>query len=115
MINGVTIDTEILDKMREEAKANAGAIVEKYGWLIANDSAKNAPVDTSALRNSILSESGMTTETKFRVQDGVEYGVFQELGTSRIPAQPFMIPAVEKYVDGFLNAFAALFGFEDLF
>lgn len=35
------------------------------------------------------------------VHDGVEYGVYQELGTSRMGAQPFLRPAVEANRRGF--------------
>jgi len=38
------------------------------------------------------------------VADGVEYGLFQELGTSRMAAQPFMVPAVEAVRPGFVKA-----------
>ena len=39
------------------------------------------------------------------VADGVEYGIYQELGTSRMAAQPFMRPAVEAVRPGFAQAF----------
>lgn len=39
------------------------------------------------------------------VADGVEYGLYQETGTSRMAAQPFMVPAVEKVRPGFVEAF----------
>ena len=38
------------------------------------------------------------------VADGVEYGLYQELGTSRMGAQPFMVPAVEAVRPGFIKA-----------
>jgi HK97 gp10 family phage protein len=39
----------------------------------------------------------------------VEYGIFQELGTSKMPAQPFLIPALEAWRNRFLDAFRELF------
>lgn len=39
------------------------------------------------------------------VADGVEYGVYQELGTVKMSAQPFMRPAVEAVRSGFDAAF----------
>lgn len=114
-MDGVQLDTKVLDAMIANAQGAAGRIVEKYVMVIASEAAQLAPVDTSALRNSILSESGMVDATNGRVQDGVEYGIHQELGTSRMAAQPFMIPAVERHANGFLNAFAELFGFSGLF
>jgi hypothetical protein len=35
------------------------------------------------------------SEGVYWVHDGVEYGVYHELGTHRISARPFMVPAVE--------------------
>jgi len=61
------------------------------------------------LRNSILSESKMTGELTFTVQDGVEYGIFNEFGTSKMAAHPFMIPAIEKWARKFQDAFRDLF------
>jgi HK97 gp10 family phage protein len=108
-VSGVYVDTEILDRITEDIRPNAAEVVNTYGLLIASDAAKSAPVDTSALRNSILSESAMSEEMTYTVQDGVEYGVFQEFGTSKMAAQPFMIPAVEKWSSKFLKAFEGLF------
>jgi hypothetical protein len=38
------------------------------------------------------------------VADGVEYGAYQELGTSRIPPHPFMKPAAEAVRPGYVKA-----------
>jgi HK97 gp10 family phage protein len=108
-VGGVVIDTSVLDKMTEELKPRASDTVNTYGLLMAGDAAKGAPVDTSALRNSILSESAMSGEMTFTLQDGVEYGIFQELGTSKMAARPFLVPAFEKWADKFLKAFEELF------
>lgn len=103
------LDTALLDKITEEIQPRAANVVLEYGILMAGDAAKGAPVDTSALRNSILSESGMTGNLMYTVSDGVEYGVWQEFGTSRVPAHPFLIPAIEKWTSKFLTAFEDLF------
>ena len=41
------------------------------------------------------------------VADGVEYGLYQEMGTHRMAAHPFMRPAVEAVRAGFTKAFKA--------
>ena len=51
-----------------------------------------APVKTGRLRASIHTEPVMPA-TEIFVGDGVEYGVFQEFGTSVMKAQPFLRPA----------------------
>ena len=108
-VGGIVLDTAALDKIIAESKPKAAEIVHKYGIVITGDAAKGAPVDTGALRNSITSESGMTGELEFTVSDGVEYGIFQELGTHKMGAHPFMVPALEKWADRFIKAFAELF------
>ena len=106
---GITIDTSILDKMTAEMKPKARAIVNKYGVAIAGDAAKRSPKDTHALENSILAASQMISDMVYRIQDAVEYGIFQELGTYKMAAQPFIVPAVEAWREKFLKAFGELF------
>ena len=107
--HGAVLDTTVLDRITANLKPGATRIVNTYGIAIAGDAAQMAPLETGALRNSILSESKMTGELTFTVQDGVEYGVYQEFGTSRMAAHPFMIPAIEKWAQKFQDAFASLF------
>ena len=108
-VGGITLDTSVLDRITEQMKPKAAKIVNTYGQAITGEAAQNAPLDTGALRNSITSESQMTDELTFTVQDGVEYGIFQELGTSKMAAQPFLIPALEHWAQRFEQAFAELF------
>ena len=108
-VHGMVLDTKLLDKITAEVRPQASAIVEKYGFAVTDAAAKNAPLDTGALRSSITSESKMTGDLTFMVSDGVEYGVFQEFGTSRMAAQPFMTPAIEAWTQRFIDAFSGLF------
>lgn len=107
-LQGVTLDTSVLDKITDELRPRASETVERFGLLIAGDAAKAAPVDTGALRNSIVSESHMEGDLTFIIQDGVLYGIFLELGTSRMAAQPFVTPAVEKHAAKFLASFGEI-------
>ena len=109
MNGGVRLDTAKLDAMIANARPKASMIVQTFGVAIAGAAAQGAPVDTSALRNSIPSESHMETDLLYIVQDGVEYGIFQELGTSKMAAQPFLIPAVEAFTQRYQDAFKVLF------
>lgn len=90
----VVIDTAILDGLVAAAPGKAKAAVLQGAYMIEADAKQLAPVDTGALRNSIESEQGEGISAV--VHDGVEYGIWQELGTSKMAAQPFMIPALEK-------------------
>jgi len=107
--HGAVLDTRVLDRITAQMRPRAREIVNTYGQLIAGDAAQMAPVDTGALKTSLVSESQMTDDLTFTVQDGVEYGVYQELGTSKMAAQPFLIPAIEKWKQRFQDAFAELF------
>ena len=105
----VKIDTAKLDAIVANLHPGTARIVNTYGTAMAGKAGMNAPVDTGALRNSIPAESHMSGSAKYTIQDGVEYGVYQELGTSRMAAQPFLVPAIESLANAFLNAFAGLF------
>lgn len=59
-------------------------------------------IDDSELQRLIRKSKGKAVRF---VADGVEYGLFQEMGTSRMPAHPFMRPAVEAVRPGFARAF----------
>jgi len=107
--HGMVLDTKVLDRIAAEAKPKARAIVSKYGNMVAHTSMVNAPVDTGALMNSIGAQSRMTDDMTYTVSDGVEYGVYQEFGTSKMAAQPFMTPAIEAWTQRFLDAFKELF------
>ncbi len=107
--NNLILNTAVLDRITAELKPRAREIVNKYGLVIAGEASKNAPVDTSALRNSILSESHMEGDMTFVVQDGVEYGKFVEFGTSKMAARPFLVPAIERYASAFGRALSGLF------
>ena len=86
-------DTELLDAFIAQSDAIGTKVIAKTAFAIEATAKTLAPVDTGALRNSIVTEE--ISHKVLRVSDSVEYGIFQELGTSRNPAQPFMVPAVE--------------------
>ena len=110
VVGGVVIDTAVLDRITTEMRPKASLIIQKHGLHMAGEATMNAPVgETGNLKNSIIPNSGMVKQLTFAIQDGVEYGIFQELGTSRMAAQPFVIPAIEKNVSSFLADFASLF------
>lgn len=59
-----------------------------------------APVDTGALKSSITGEAEGLEGT---VSTGIEYASYQEFGTSRMPAHPYMIPASEAAFPAFIE------------
>ena len=87
------LDTRVLDKIIAEHRQEAGVIVRGAAFSVEGEAKVKAPVDTGALKNSL--NASEVSDLQWRVSDGVEYGIYQELGTSKMGAQPFMVPAVE--------------------
>ena len=71
-----------------------GAIVQETLFAIETTAKIKVPVDTGALRASIQSE--MTGDTEGMVATDIEYSVYQEYGTSKMAATPYMTPAAEN-------------------
>lgn len=77
-----------------KAPEMADKAIRKGGLDVVRIAKSKAPVDTGALRNSIGMESlGLA---KVEVGPTVHYAPYQEYGTSRMPAQPYMHPAVNE-------------------
>lgn len=94
---GVTLDTTQLDRLAKNLDTNVDRALASLAEYVKGQAADMAPYDTGALSNSIDAEK--ERELLYLVFDQVEYGIWQEIGTSRIPAQPFMTPAVERGFD----------------
>ena len=60
-------------------------------------------VDDRELKRLIANTGGPAVTAI--VADGVEYGIWQETGTSKMAAQPFMVPAVEAVRPGWEASF----------
>jgi hypothetical protein len=78
-------------------------VVKKHAFSMQARAQQLAPVDTGALKNSMNSRE--FSKLVWHVQDGVLYGVFQELGTSRgVPARHFLGGAAETTSKEFFDA-----------
>ncbi len=75
------------------AQALAEAAIAKAAHDIEAHAKAAAPVDTGLLRNSITSRR--EGRLAWVVESPVDYSVYQEYGTSRMAARPYMTPAVE--------------------
>ena len=88
----VNSNAELIKKASDEAIARAleaiGLQAEGYAKLLA-------PVDTGRLRNSISHE--VSDQTVY-IGTNVEYAAYQEFGTRRMKAQPYLAPAVEDHL-----------------
>lgn len=106
---GVKVERTKLDYYLSGAwKPTAYAILDKHAFAIEANAKVGAPVLTSALRNSIHTE---TPNQSLRIiADAVTYGVFQELGTSRgISAKFFLTKACENQADKFFDELRGIF------
>lgn len=64
-----------------------------------------APVDTGNLRASIGASGG---GLRWRVTAAAHYAVFVELGTRKMSAQPYLVPALRQMWPGFVTALRGL-------
>ncbi|MDJ0321831.1 HK97-gp10 family putative phage morphogenesis protein [Pseudarthrobacter sp. PS3-L1] len=92
----------------------AGARATRLGPVVVMKTAKDiegtaktmAPVDTGNLKNSIGVER--TGDFSAEIGPTANYGIYLELGTSRMAPQPFMAPAFDKHLPAFEQAVAQL-------
>jgi HK97 gp10 family phage protein len=96
-VGGIKLDTTALDALARSLGTNTENAVAAIAYQLegvtkANVIAKDI-IDTGALLGSIHAED--KGDAVWWVADGVEYGIYQEFGTHRIAARPFMTPAVE--------------------
>jgi HK97 gp10 family phage protein len=103
----VQLDTRPLQALRAELRPRAEAIVQATARQIEAMAKVQAPVDTGALRSSILARQ--VAAFHWEVIVGVEYGGFVEFGTSRMAARPYLTPAVNAVRQAFIDAVAGLF------
>ena len=108
-VGNIALDTSLLDKMSAEIENKASFLIEDVGNEVTSDVYVRAPKDTGELADSYLRESGMTDKLTFTIRDGVSYGIFQELGTSKMAAQPHVVPAMEGAEAELIKAFTELF------
>lgn len=104
----VSVTSNRLGAIAAKLPGATRALVTKAVFDVEGQAKARAAVDTGAMRNSIQGQ--MTGNTSGEVGVGVEYAVYQEYGTAKMPAHPFMTPAAEAVRPGFEAAAAKLAG-----
>jgi HK97 gp10 family phage protein len=104
----IVVQSNHLGALASALPGKAGAAVRKAVGDVEAQAKTRAPVDTGALRNSIVGT--MTGEAAGQVTAGVNYAPYVEYGTAHAPAQPFMIPAAEAVRPSFVAAVAKAVG-----
>ena len=128
MSANVRVDTTILDGMLNKVPERADKAVRETAFNVEFKAKQGTPLKTGALRNSgytKTSKSNAFNQSKAKASEknpavnfsdepeekmglgkaiigfSVEYALFNEIGTSRMAARPFLVPAVESERDAF--------------
>ena len=84
------------DERLKEISVQLKQGMTKACLLVERDAKRNAPVDTGRLRSSITNRLDIDgNQIVGVVGTNVEYASFLEHGTSKMPAHPFLFPALE--------------------
>ena len=97
----VKTDTRGIEKIIANCDNLTPQIVATYGMKCSGYAKTFAPVDTGFLMNTI--DSTMIDDTTARIQSEAEYDIYQELGTYKMAAHPFLAPAAEQVAGEFLS------------
>lgn len=89
--------------------AASSAVLRRTAYAIEGDSKALAPVDTGTLESSIsttITGDGRHGQMSAEIGPTVDYGIYQEHGTSTQPGTPYMGPAYDRNIGGFTAALA---------
>ena len=121
-MNEIKIDTREVDRIARQLNVKREAIGRRMAFQIEKRAKELAPFDTHALQNSIYvvtqkqdgyskassaakNANPSVTTTQHPTPTGnvianvgpsVDYAEYQEFGTSKMAAQPYLTPAVEE-------------------
>lgn len=118
----VTTDTSRLNRLISHIPGNRKKAVKAVGFRVEALAKMKAPVDLGNLRNSIYMRSSEDNpvsevsteelpkppETSVYIGPTVEHGIYQELGTSIMDAQPYMLPALRQVESELEQSFGVL-------
>ena len=87
-----------LDPRWRQVEDKVKAVLKIAAFAVERKGKEKSPVDTGDNRDSIfvaeVDEIGGAPS--YRIGPTTEYGPFLEFGTSKMPARPYMIPALES-------------------
>ena len=104
----VKLDTAGLDDLIRTLDGKIDDATRATALAVEGEAKVRIPVDTGAAKNSLNTRK--ISSKRYYVEDGVEYGIHLELGTSRMQAQPFLVPAVEKVEPQWIRLIREAFG-----
>ena len=120
-IGRIVLDTKRLDQIAANLDKNTQQAIKAIAFRVETYAKQLAPIETSALENSIytvtlrhdgFSEASSKAKQKNPkanivrlpnppektafVGPSVEYGIYQELGTYKMAAHPYLVPGAER-------------------
>lgn len=96
MASRVVFDQAGLAALFDSTSGPIAKDLKRRGIKVQRRARQLAPVDTGRLRSSIGEELARSGSLLIeRVGTDVDYAAFQELGTSRTPAHPYLRPALD--------------------
>lgn len=105
MASRIYVEFNRLPEISAQMEARASQAVAKAAFDVEARAKAVVPVDTGNLRSSIQTETNVLQAT---VSVGADYGIYVELGTRFMGAQPFMTPAAEIVRPQFIEAMRQL-------
>ncbi len=103
----ITLKDDRLRKLPANLRKAGADLVKRTALAIEGQAKVLCPVDTGALRASIsVTETG---EMSAEVGPHMEYGLWVEVGTTRMAAQPYLTPAAEGARPGWEAGLRELF------
>jgi hypothetical protein len=91
----------------EEMAEKADAICAKTAEDVSSSAAVAAPYRYGVLSASIL--AARMGPSRYRVNVGADYGIYQEFGTRRMAPNPYLVPATMFWRTPFVDAMRAVF------
>jgi HK97 gp10 family phage protein len=96
-ITGVPQLLSRLQAVPQKINAAIAQGFQEAGQQMVGDMQSTCPVDTGELQSSIgVAEASSST---LRIEVGADYGIYVEMGTWKMAAQPFFYPIVDQYKD----------------
>lgn len=97
----VTVDTRELERITGNLDGATDAVVRELAFEVDGWAKTFAPVDTGALRDSI--DTQPMNNAWYRIAPHVDYAIYQEFGTYKMAAHPFLTPAAERVMSKFMS------------
>lgn len=100
-----------LERAAGPAGALASAAIRKTAFAVERDAKAFCPVDTGNLRNSISTTT--TGDGRFKTMTAeigptADYGIYVELGTSRMAPEAYLGPAFDRHAHELQDALYAI-------